>query len=486
MIEMTHKFFTLLVSVLCVFSAHSFAYAQDKAKCGIEYEVIFQLDVPPTGSYAVWNTAWGDREETEFLERGVVRRDGMVFMVGRRAPKDLRPERLLFAQTRRGGRLHWHKEHALPGLLSIAKVIRRDDGSYIVLANMVGENKKEEFAWIGFVDMEGVVTGETTLKHKSGRLKAQDIIMMPKRDSKAEQRYLLSAAAPARAVGTEDGDGSLKLSTVLYVLNDKGQAVSKRSLIMGAGNQILQLARLEATKTEPAGYLGTGFVYDVHKRKMGWVARLDDKGAIMWQQQYPRGAGSQLVSGLPLRSDAFAVAGTASPLIRDGKRAAWVMVVKRDNGNVLWQRYFTGEPEFFGRDLLISSGGLVSVLIDGDILYGEDGKMPEKKEKEAAESVVVFDDLSGLGHVRLMTLDPRGSLHRGEAYYNDNGVNAYQLLRGPGGDRVMVGGTNAVYRDEQADSEEMTSFESMDGWFAAAIPEPEYEDPCLPKPYRAP
>jgi outer membrane protein assembly factor BamB len=293
---------------------------------------------------------------------------------------------------------------------------------------------------------------------------------------------------------TKYGEGQ-RGSSVFYSLNDKMQVRSKSSIVMGLENSIHAVRGLE-----DGGYLAAGYSMGTDGRKDGWIVRLDKDGVIKWQRQYPRGAGAQFMAADTLRSDAFVVAGTAAPLIPGGARSGWVMAVHRDDGKIIWQRYLSGSLEFYGRDMLVTEDGIISVLLDAEVLVEEGEPEDESDDPLNYEEYVVesdfgvtSDDALITDHVRIVRLNPRGVLLKNEEYFNGEGTDSMRFALGLNGERIIVGSTNMVYTLNDAVQDGPSGVEGTavlrrgrDAWLSAAVPVDRYDDPCKRKAYRAP
>ncbi len=491
MIVMTHKFlcnvvFKVLFGAFFLLSVF-FAKGAQAQRCDIDYEVLYKLRNPQIGTYSVWKTLWGKQDRQEHFRSAVALQNLEVFAVGQREAHGSEPAKIVVAQIRKNGRVRWHKAYDLVGLTSVVRMLPRDDG-YIVVAN-VTDVKKREAVWIGFFDVQGALLRTERVVRSGVNISAQDIIVLPRDEGekgahrKGGRRYMLATSVADRGAGRYG-------STVFYVLSNKGRVLSHRGLVMGPENRILGMQALD-----DGGLLGVGYSYSGDGRKDGWIVRLDGDGVIKWQRQYPRGVGAQLVAGRALLSDAFVVTGTVGSLVPGGGRSGWAMAVGRDTGRVLWQRYFTGSLEFFGRDLLVSDDGVVSVMLDADVLEGSDEVIEVVKEVRD-DGVLEEAPVLVSSHVRLMELNPQGVLLDGEYYFFGEGADAYQLVRGPNRERIIVGGTDMAYKIKGEGAGEGAGEgvgvsddglrRSRDGWLSVAVPVDVYDNPCTIKPYRAP
>ncbi len=408
-------------------------------KCDPDYEAITHLRKPEIGSYNMWDAVYGELALTERFTAGVVSVSKNVVVVGERFAYEDGDMTIIMTELDRRGRIIWEQAHKVKGIRKITTFLKDKDG-YIVVADQKTDKGKHH-VWIGFFDLMGGLTKEKTVSDKKFDLYSNDMILME--DGKT---YMLAAFAQGR--GYESAG-----SAIIYKLNHKGDAITDRAYAPGLENRILGLARVDKNHYVAAGYLRAE-----DGRKVGWVLKLDEKGAIIWQRQYPRGLAAQ-VRGVADYTDQYIVTiGDAEPSDRKN-RAGWVMLLDGNEGDIGWQRYYKGEFDFQGRDILTHDDGLVSVLLDAE-------NPPGQEELEYA---------------RVLTLSPRGVILISDSYYNAEGAGAYDLFLGPNQERILAGTSDMVYRHEDPeDPEAEVKIErSKEGWIVAGAPAEPYDDPCV-------
>ena len=155
------------------------------------------------------------------------------------------------------------------------------------------------------------------------------------------------------------------------------------------------------------------------------------------------------------------------------------MVVGAVNGDIGWQRYFTGAHDYAARDLVASRDGLISLVLQGTAHKRrshdpapavEDGAVPVEQDKKT-------------DFVRMMTVNPRGGVFISDEYFNSEGARVHEMVVGPVGERIFIGESDMVYTTEpKTPNEEPVIIRSLDGWVAAAASAEPYVDPCL-EPY---
>lgn len=479
--KMTNSFFKIPVFALVIIlwgAGPSFAQ-----RCDLDYEAIFKLRAPSIGAYNIWDGVHGDPNMSERYISGIVLENKNVFVAGERVgasdatpPK---PPMLIMAEVDRRGRIVWQKDHEIEKLSRLHKIFR--NGDQVVALGDIDQGKDPKArinsVWIGFFDLQGNMKSQKFLKQGADSLYAHDLIPLSK-----GKGFLLAASV-------EKNRSAEQRVTMLYRLNNKAEIVSKRSYVPGPDNRILNMSALSEDT-----YIASGFINDDKGRRTGWMMVVDADGNVIWQRQYPRGAGAQIDRAVPFAKEYIALVGTAYPAVADGNTAGWVMVVYARNGEIAWQRYFTGDFDYVARDLMVNSSGLISVLLDGN--------PPKSRKQPKEEGDSMHEDF-----VRLLTLNPRGVILDNSDFFNGEGADAYSLMLGPADERIIMGASMMAYEIEAVDpgaimgpmpqkpqeeegqkpsEEEKVMKHSLEGWLLAAPAMEAYEDPCTPKPLRVP
>ncbi len=408
-------------------------------KCYADAEVITKLRKPQIGSYNMWDTVYGLRADIDRFVGGMASVSKNAVVVGERFFEEGDDITLVMAELDRRGRVVWEKEHDVKGLRKIMKLLP-NKGGYIVVADQK-EGKSRNKIWIGFFDLNGGLVKTKTISDKKFNLFAQDMIV-----AHDEKGFLLAATAQGR--GYESGGYA-----VLYRLNSKAQVLADRAYMPGLENRILGLSHGDGPY-----YMATGFIRSEDGRKTGWALKLDKDSAIVWQRQYPRGLAAQIHISADYKDPYFVAIGDAEPSDRKN-RAGWVMMLSSEDGSIAWQRYYTGDFDFHGRDVIAHDDGQLSVLLDAE-------KAPESEGSEYA---------------RVLTLSPRGVLLLSDTYYNSEGVGAYDLFLGPNQERILAGYSDVAYRDEDPahPEEDVRISRSREAWVVAGAPAEPYNDPCV-------
>ena len=419
--------------------------AQD---CVPRYQLILEMREARIGSYSVWNTVYGEKDYDErFVAALPVGQEGHHIVAGERRSLNASVRAndidVLLVRFDYRGRMKWEQVHKIKGLYEIITLMKHS-GGYMIVGNKALQRELGSI-WIGFFDDEGRFLKSREIKNSKGHISGNDLLKV-----KDGGGYELVASF-------EDKLGIIQKHAVLYSIDKNGRVVSDRSYMSGLENGILGLEHAEGI-----GYIASGYIYDDSGRKTGWALGLDKDGGILWQRQYPRGYGAQIEVAKSYGKDYLVVAGNAEPF-GEGQMAGWVMLLNAGDGSVVWQRYYRGENHYYGRDLLVGDDGLISVMLDGKMV--SDLKNTDNLEKHS-------------DYVRLLTLNPRGELLFGDAYFNGQGADAYQMLFGSGGQRIMVGSTRISYQIEGVGGAEPVVKTSMDGWVVSAVSAEVYDDPC--------
>ena len=439
--EMTNRFFIVLSFLGVLFSVSS-AFAQS---CDVQYELIFRMREPTYGAYNVWDTLYGERDVEERFVSGVYKASENIVLAGERwdQMKGKDSLSLLLVGLGRNGRLQWEKFHEIPGLYEVVKMLPVGD-KYLILANIQDKAGKKK-VWLGVFDQAGDLLKQNVVADKKNALSAQDIIPAHNGKTFMMVGYL------------QEGSGQLPAHSVLYQVTETGKILSDPGFLPGEGSKILSLRPIGEKR-----YIATGYLTMEDGRRAGWVLRLNEHGGVDWQRQYPRGRSSELADSALVMGRYLVVGGLARPSAgAEEHDAGWLMMISSDNGDIGWQRYYTGEVDFAIEDLMTDESGLLSAMMEATPLKGEG---PETR---------------GQDYVRMLSVTPRGELFGSDAYFNGLAANGSQLIEGPGGERVIVGSSLVSYERTDPKTGETVKEQSWDGWAVAAETAEHYEDPCI-------
>lgn len=450
------------ILVFCLLES-VFSQAAHAQRCGVDFELIFKMREPSVAAYSVWDSVYGHQDQQEKFVSGVVIENTDVVVAGERSGPDHKMAALILVEIDRRGRVVWEQTHQIAGLESVVKILRTDKG-YLIIGNRL-QGKKTHSVWLGFFDEKGFLSGEKDVQKAGGALLAHDIVR--RHDGRG---YLL-------AVSAQNGESEAMRFSMIYTLNSKGEAVSDRAYMPGTESRILGLSLAGNHQ-----YTASGYIYGESGLREGWILRLNDEGEIIWQRQYPRGVGAELTRAQDYQDTGMVAIGNVRPG-DNGLQAGWVMALRKADGDVVWQRYYTGEMEYFGRDFFSNANGLISVMFDArkpKEVRGQGAQESEEAQKEDEKNIL--NEYKGQNYVRLLTINPRGVLFISDEFFNGEGLDAYQMLPDPDGTRILIGATQMVYQVENAVDKTRAQARSQDGWLAAATPMEPYEDPCVRKP----
>jgi len=125
----------------------------------------------------------------------------------------------------------------------------------------------------------------------------------------------------------------------------------------------------------------------------------------------------------------------------------------------VWQRFYTGNYDYNIKDLHVDSNNLITVLIDAQPFMKESEK-PKANEK---------------GHLRLLTLSPRGEVLYKDSFKGGDNAFATKLLRGDNTEHVIMAMKQYKPPEEMKDMDPIN-----EGWLIFSPSFVDYRDPCLP------
>ncbi len=426
----------------------SLAIAQ---QCTAIREVIVNFEVPNIGSYNLWDTAFGTKEQPEEFVSGFLTGTGGAVIGGHRFGYNQDDMSIVLGELDRRGRKDWVQEHKIAGVDRIYKLLPVPDGFWIIgRQNISAHRQGVSRVWIGMFDHAGNLTGEKVIAEKGVDLVPTDIIA-----AHDGAGFLLS-------VKLVMNDGEKTRGSRVYFLNSKGGVVGKKSFLFGLENIIQKIAKVGQGK-----YAAVGRIRDTHRRWAGWVMVLDDGGGIEWQREYSRGSAATIDDVDGQSNGNIVVSGIARPAIKNGDRAGWVMSVEQAAGDVVWQRYYVGKSNYVGRKLIAHSDGLISVLLS-------------VAQKDEGKPVFLLDsEQKNYAHARLLTLSPRGQIFTENTYFNGVSAEPFDMFLGKNNERVIIGRSKVGYTEavSEENPQPLTEY-SQDFWAVAGVSTDPYSDPC--------
>lgn len=374
--------------------------------CRAAGEAIINLRNPFFGNPAVWDAAFGDHRGPVQFSGAVALENKNLLVAGDALDEAYLPQEMVLVELNSRARAVDEKRYPAKvaerstGILPIA-------GGYAVSSTIHGGARAAEI-WtrLAWYDSERKFLREIILKDSS--FDYESMSLSPAANGKG-------IVAVVKAINRKDPK---EQHGVLFRISDQGKILWKRSYRPGAANYIYGVSVADGD-----AYLAGGQIKSEDGRQAGWLLKLSDDGTIIWQNTYPRGQFAVFRSGtakpVMYEADHYVVAGQVIPYGSD-PAAAWLLEVD-SNGKTIWQRYFRGIAiDFDGRDVMAHPDGRITLMANAKFHEGGDeaAKAPE--------------------HIRLITLSPRGVIMNDEGYMEGHGATAQQLIKGWGGERIVI------------------------------------------------
>lgn len=425
---------TKLLFFIALLGAGTPAMAQT---CDIVVEEITRLRPPAFQTYTVWDEIYGKDGMEQFSDI-IPLADGTVVAAGAyTADEKDSIYKPLLVNINAKGEVIWETREESKTFKSINRIIPFAKG-YAVLGDL-NEPSNGDGIYVALYDDKGKRLNQWTVFEKGANLDGKAIV------ASADGKSLMVAAQ------FNPGGGTAGQYGVLYKFSSAGKRVWRHGYSPGTRSVFHNLSAAKR-----GGYIVSGEVEVADGRMGGWLIRVDDNGAIMWQRSYTRGDYAGFLSGTSADGDSFIMVGQVKPT-GGAHTSGWIMKVG-GKGDVIWQRYYAGGYNYAMRDIMIYDDGRSAALLAG-----------------------VPKAIADRTHVRLMTFSPRGYLMNVEEFTEAQGAQTYTLREGFQGERIMGGYTQIKYA-EGATSNGIP-INTYDGWLVAAPALDPYEDPCLPKSY---
>ena len=415
--------------------------------CDTVYEQITKLRPPSLGQYTVWDTLYGEDGMEQFADF-LPMDDGGVLAAGSYT-KDEEDQvyKPLLVRLDGRGRVVWEVREESTTHKTIDKIVglpkgyvvlgdikdpKKGDGIYVARYTQDGQRKSQKTIFKTGADLDAV--GIVRSADQKGVIVAVQLHPRGKEGDKAEEK-------------TRDGRYGL-----VYRLTESGKIVWHRAYTPGMDTAFHGLKALGGGL-----YMLTGQIRLEDGRLAGWLVRVNENGAMDWQQTYPRGQESSLQAFGLYHDGHMIVGGHAKPLGR-GHEAAFIARLDAA-GQAVWQRYYTGPFHYAVSDILTYPDGRIVALTDGSAM-----------------------DFQHTSHARLLTFSPRGYLMDMEDYSHSYGARGLRLLRNDEtGDRVLTGYARTRIVDAETPADVPPN--AFDAWVTAAVPLDPYEDPCTVQDY---
>lgn len=406
--------------------------------CDTNVEEITRLKPPAFTNYTKWDELYGGEGMEQFSDLFPVV-DGSVVAVGAYTKDEQDPVyKPLLVHMNEKGEVKWETREDSKTFKSINRIIGFNKG-YAVLGDL-NDDSRGDGLFVALYGDDGKRKSEFTIFEKGHNL-----------DGKA-----LAASADGKSliIGAQvnPGGGTAGQYGVIYKYTPSGKRVWRHGYTPGTRSVFHNM-----TPSTQGGFIVTGEVELPDGRMGGWLVRVDDNGAVMWQRSYARGSYAAFLNGVSVDGDAILLGGQTKPS-GGGRFSGWVMKVN-NKGDVIWQRYYAGDFNYAVQGLMPYDDGRSVVTLSG-----------------VPKSLV-----AGRMHMRLMMFDTRGNLLNVEEYSEGQGAQAFSLREGFQGERIMAGYAQIKYAE--ADTVNEIPINTYNGWIVAAPAPDRYEDPCLPQGY---
>lgn len=405
--------------------------------CDVIAEEIVKLRAPAFANYLQWDQLYGKDGMEQFSDVAVLI-DGSVVAAGSYTKDDKDPvyKPLLVHMTEKG-KVLWETREEETKFKTINRIAPFKDG-YVVLGDL-SDPKRGDGIYVALYSREGKRKNQWGIYEKGSNLDGKAVVPAPDGTS------LIIAAQ------VNPGGGAAGQYGVLYRYTMSGKQVWRHGYSPG-----LRSVFNNMTPAPDGGYIVTGSVQTEDARMSGWLLRVDDSGAVMWQRHYARGSFGTLTSSAVTKEGDILLSGEVKPV--GGKRSsAWVMKID-PAGNTLWQRYYAGAYGFTAQDVIAYHDGRAIVLVDA-----------------------VAQNLKDISYGMFMMFTPRGYLMNIDEFSQEQGARVFRMKLGPTEERVTVGYAQTKYADTLSPLD--IPVNTFDGWIAAGVPLDPYDDPCLPKSY---
>lgn len=403
------------------------------SECDVIKEAIVKLRSPVFNTPTVWNAFYGQNGMEQIS--GVVPGDEESFIIAGNYTKDKDDQvyKPFLTKIDNRGRVIWEKRQAVRTYKTVNELSKTKNG-YAVIGDIKSLQKTDGF-YLGFYTKDGARIREIPVYEAGASLRALSFA-----PSKSGKSYIISAVKEAGG----------KKEAVLYKITLTGKKLWRRQYSPGLTTLFRHIHL-----ADDGNYTMVGEIELEDKRLAGWAARIDDNGALLWQQPYPRGREATFTNAHTNADNSIIVSGQVKG-IEKKENAGWVMKLT-DDGEVIWQRYYHGKTHYNAPDMIVYDDGRVSVLLDGMKIRDRDR-----------------------GHVRLLTLSPRGNVIDTTNFTDGQNAQGYALTLGHDNERVVVGHSQIVMPDDVRIGEKMKPMEPYvyDGWIFAATPLDAYTDVC--------
>lgn len=422
----------LAVFLMCGGVAPSMA--QD---CTLVEESILRLRPPTFGASRSWDVLYGEVGYERFSDMVSLDSEHVIVAGDFTVGEEDTTYKPMIMQLDYRGRPVWEVKEDTSKDHPIIRITQTSEG--ITALGEIADSKKGRGLFLAHYDKQGKRTGQTPIFEEGTDLDAVALV------ETADKKALVVAAQYNSRDNYEDKYG------LLYKISKSGKILWRRAYRPGIITFFHDLQKLEDNS-----YIASGQIRLEDGRLAGWALKLDDYGAIVWQETYPRGKMGSLRGSAPFRDGGYVFVGEVEPS-GGGRKSAWVMVVD-EVGKVVWQRYFTGDFNYVGHDLIAYKDGRTDVLMTGSALKNRDDRP----------------------FVSVLTISPNGVVMDVDSFVDGHGAGAKRLLLGPNNNRFFVGSTQTIVPDDLP-SDTFAPF-TYDAWLVGLPGLDPFEDPCMVNP----
>ena len=416
------------------------SHAQD---CEISQEEIVTLKPPVFSTPTVWNAFYGEDGLEQFSDLALGAEDTYVMIGSYTQNEEDNVYKPFITKLDNRGRIIWENKEKV-GFSKTAKKIHKRKSGYAVIGDIKSSKGSDGF-YLAFYSEDGKRIKQFPVFEAGYKLNIHDFA-----PSKTEKSYILSVTRQAVQKADADEDEVPKTEVVLYKITTEGKRLWRRQYSPG-----LSTALYSIDLAEDGNYTLGGEIEIENRRMAGWLVRVDEDGALMWQRPYPRGAMATIRDAYTHEDLSITIAGQVRG-IGEREKSGWAMNVSLD-GTTVWQRYYTGDYDYNAPSIIGYKDGRVSVLLDA-------------KSKGFNEEIIIRS------HANLLTISPRGYLMNLESYTDGQNTNANMMVSGHYGERMVVGVAQIAMPDDMNPNNPFPYI--FDGWIFAATGLDPYVDPC--------
>lgn len=332
------------------------------------------------------------------------------------------------------------------------QILRTDKSGKIVVEKWLGQNNLETVTDALLLKNRIVILSHLNNDDVSlafldgaGQLKSQKIINHPK-------LYLNPASFTTVDKGNQfviAAEGTSRTNkndhyTVLIWTDATSKILFTKEYLPGIQNKPSFISRVDNDGLIVTGQVAAG------SEDAGWVMRLDNKGNILFQRPFARGAGSILRRAIPSYDDSIIAVGAALPSGK-GSKAGWIIKVDK-NGDAVWQKFITGTYHYGGVDVIDMNDGRINVLM----------------------AATPYDS-GGREFARVLTLSNDGVLIGDESFLEGSNAIPMRIINQTG-KRTLLGMAETGFAKEKFTDER--KYITYDTWVLGMLALPEYQSTC--------